>query len=661
MKRNTIKTGVFYRLIDGEEVIRAIDEDKRTVALSFSSETPVERYFGREILGHNPEEVDLSFLESGRAPLLREHWRDEQTGVVKEALIKGKKGQAVVRFGKSQRAEDEFSDVKDGIRSNVSVGYQIKKAVLIEKDEEKGNTYRVHWKPLEISIVSIPADDSVGIGRAEDGREFETEIEIAEGLDADLEECRSQFGINRKPEKGERAMKKQGAEEKIETRGAGPAAPAAPAGSEVDIDRIKADTRQEEQNRCADIMAIGESHGFRDEAVKAVADGKSVEQFRTFVLDEMAKRGAHPVQQPDPNIGLTGDEAKRFSFIRLIRALASPNDRQAQEAAGFEMECSRAAAKRMHKEPKGAFIPMDVMLSGQRDLNTADDSALVGTVHMASAFIDILRNKLVLRLAGARVLDGLIGNLAIPKRTAGASVYWVAEGITENPTESEASYGSVAMTPKTVGTYSEITRQMLAQSSPAIEQLTRDDLAAAVALGIDLAGLHGTGLDNQPTGVAATSGIGSVVGGTDGAAPTDSHIIDLETAVAIENADLGALAYITNTKVRGTLKKTDIGTDTGVRVWDRVNTQYPLNGYRALVTNQVKSNLVKGSSGAVCSAIFFGNWNDLIIGMWGALDILVDPYTYSKSGGLLVRALQDVDIAVRHAESFSAMLDALTN
>jgi HK97 family phage major capsid protein len=656
MKRNTIKTGVFYRFVDGDEIIRSIDEDKRTVALSFSSETPVERYFGREILGHKPDEVDLSFLESGRAPLLREHWRDEQTGVVESASIKAKKGQAVVRFGKSQRAEDEFADVKDGIRSNVSVGYRIIKAVLVEKDEEKGNTYRVHWKPLEVSIVSIPADDSVGIGRAADDREFETEIEIAEGIDADLDECQSQFRVNTNHKKGEITMKPK-TDPATNTRAGDPGATPAPT---VDVDRIKADTRQEEQNRCADIITIGESHGFRDQAIAAIGAGKSVEQFRAFVLDEMAKRGARPVEQPDPNVGLTTGEAKRFSFIRLIRALATPNDVAAREAAGFELECSKAVAKRMQKEPKGAFIPMDVMLSGQRDINTTDDSGLVGTTHMASAFIDVLRNKMVLKEAGARVLDGLVGNLAIPKRTAGASVYWVAEGITTNPTESEASYGSVPLTPKTVGTFTEITRQMLAQSSPAIEQLTRDDLAAAVALGIDLAGLHGTGAANQPTGVAATSGIGSVAGGANGLAPNDDHIIDLETAVAVDNADLGALAYITNAKVRGKLKKTDIGTDTGVRVWDRVNAEYPLNGYRALVTNQVKSDLVKGTSGAVCSAIFYGNWNDLLIGMWGALDILVDPYTYSKSGGLLVRALQDVDIAVRHAESFSAMLDALT-
>lgn len=438
----------------------------------------------------------------------------------------------------------------------------------------------------------------------------------------------------------------------------GPTGSAAPA---VDVDRVRTDTRQEEQTRCADIMAIGESHGFRDEAIAALKDGKSVDQFRAFVLDKMRERGFRPVEQPDPEIGLSGGDKRKFSFIRLIRALADPKDAKKSEEAAFELECSRAVAQRMHKEPQGAYIPMDVMVDGQRDINTTDDAALVGTKLMPSAFIDVLRNKMVLKEAGARILDGLVGNLAIPKKTAGASVYWVAEGITTNPTESEASYGVVSLMPNTCGTYTEITRQMLMQSTPAIEQLTRDDLAAAVALGIDQAGLHGTGLNNQPTGVAATNGIGAVVGGANGLAPTDSHIIDLETEVAIDNADIGSLAYITNARVRGRLKKTDIGTDTGVRVWDRVNPQYPLNGYKALVTNQVLSNLDKGTSVGVCSGIFFGNWNDLIIGMWGALDILVDPYTYSKSGGLLVRALQDIDIAVRRAESFAAMLDALTN
>ncbi|MCP4228736.1 MAG: phage major capsid protein, partial [bacterium] len=265
----------------------------------------------------------------------------------------------------------------------------------------------------------------------------------------------------------------------------------------------------------------------------------------------------------------------------------------------------------------------------------------------------------IVRQAGARILDGLVGNVAIPKKTAGASVYWVAEDLT-GPTESEPTFGTVSLSPKCVGTFSDMTRSMLLQSTPAIEELVRQDLAASVALGIDLGALHGTGANNQPTGVAATSGIGSVAGGTNGLAPTESHIIDLETEVAVDNADLGNLAYITNAKVRGKLQKTAVESGDALRVWDRHSPGTPLNGYKAHVTNQVSSALDKGTSTGVCSGIFFGNWADMIIGMWGALDILADPFTFSAAGGLRVRALQDVDIAVRHAESFAAMLDALT-
>ncbi len=635
-KTELIKTGVFYRMIDGG--VRKMDEEKRTVELSFSSEAPVDRYFGEEILDHEPGSARMDFLDSGRAPLLKDHWMDQQTGVIESAEVGADHmGRATVRFGKSSLADEEFINVVDGIRQNVSVGYRIHEMVL-EKQSDDGDVYRVtDWEPLEISLVSIPADASVGIGRdvKKDDREFDTLI-IRKSEVVKMEEPKKKVDAKKTPE-----------------------APETPAIDQAEIDRIKSETAKAEQNRAADLIALGEMHNFRDDAIAAIKDGKSVDQFRQFVLDKLGEKGLTPVEDQDPEIGLTGREVKAFSFIRLIRSLADPKDPKLAEAAGFELECSRAVADKMRKTPRGAFIPWDVVTDGKRDINTTDDAALIATNLLPGSFIDVLRNKLIIRQAGARILDGLIGNVAIPKKTAGASVYWVAEGITTNPTESEATYGTVSLSPKTVGTYTEITRQMLNQSTPAIEMLTRDDLAAAVALGIDLAGLHGTGANDQPTGVAATSGIGSVAGGTNGAAPDWADIVDLETAVAIDNADVGNLAYITNAKVRGKLKKTLVTATYGdVMVWGK--NPDPLNGYPAHVTNQVSSALTKGSSSGVCSAIFFGNWADLIIGMWGALDLLVDPYTYSKSGGLLVRALQDVDVAVRHAESFAAMLDALT-
>ena len=226
------------------------------------------------------------------------------------------------------------------------------------------------------------------------------------------------------------------------------------------------------------------------------------------------------------------------------------------------------------------------------------------------------------------------------------------------PTESKQAFDQVTMSPLTVGAYTDISRKLLLQSSIDIEAFVQNDLATVIALELQRVGIKGGG-SKEPTGILATSSIGSVVGGTNGAAPDWADIIDLETAVSVANADVGTLAYLTNAKVRGKLKQTEkFSTSNGMPVWGEGAS--PLNGYRAGVTNAVPSNLTKGTATSKCSAILFGNFADLIMGMWGGLDITVDPYSNSTSGTVRVVALQDVDLAVRHAESFAAMQDALT-
>lgn len=357
----------------------------------------------------------------------------------------------------------------------------------------------------------------------------------------------------------------------------------------------------------------------------------------------------------DANVGMSADDIRNYSLRRAILAAASNDWRGAE----LEREASEAVARRLGREPSSFFMPADVQAE-RRDLTVgtaADGGYTVATDLLAQSFIELLRNRMVVQAAGATVLAGLQGDVAIPKQTGGATAYWVAES--GAPTESQQAVGQVTLSPKTVGAFTDFSRKLLRQSSLDVEAFVRQDLATALALAIDLAALHGSGASNQPTGIASTSGIGSVAGGTNGLAPTWAHMISLETEVAVDNADVGRLAYITNAKVRGKLKQTPkVSSTDSVMVWE-VNDN-PINGYRALVSNQVSSALTKGTSSGVCSAIFFGNWNDLLIGMWGGLDILVDPYTHSTSGTVRVVALQSVDIAVRHAESFAAMLDALT-
>jgi HK97 family phage major capsid protein len=354
-------------------------------------------------------------------------------------------------------------------------------------------------------------------------------------------------------------------------------------------------------------------------------------------------------------IGMSDKEIKRYSLLRAIRAAASQDWRE----AGFEKEANDATAKHLGRVPQGFFMPVDVV--EHRDLTVGTPAAggyTVATDLLAKSFIDLLRNKMVVQAAGATVLTGLVGDVAIPKLSAGATAYWVTEG--NAPTESTHTFGQVTLAPKTVGAYSDLSRKLLIQSSIDVEALVRNDLALALALSLDLSALMGDGSSNTPTGVGYTSGIGDVAGGTHGGAPTWANIVELETDVAVSNADIGSLAYITNAKVRGKLKQVmTVATYGEIPLWvGSANGPGMLNGYPAYVTNQISSTLTKGNS-SVASAILFGNWADLIVGLWSGIDILVDPYTASTTGTVRVVALQDADIAVRRAVSFSAMLDAV--
>ncbi len=373
------------------------------------------------------------------------------------------------------------------------------------------------------------------------------------------------------------------------------------------------------------------------------------------------------VDDKDLQIGMSEKDIQNYSLVRAIRAAAeaSTNPR-AWEKAGLELEASRAMAEKLGRQPQGFFVPWDIQIAPNamrggglriRNDQMAGDPKyggyLVGTELLSGSFIDILRNKMVTRQAGATVLTGLVGNVDIPKKTVGSTMYWIGEGT--SPTKSQLEFGQIEGRPRTAAAYLQLTRRFLKQSSLDAEQMVRDDLATTIALGVDYAGLHGLGAANQPLGVQYLTGIGSVVGGDNGAAPDWADIIDLETEVATDNADAGALAYITNTKVRGKLKKTEKASTTGQYVWEKSE----MNGYPAFATNQVRSDLVKGNS-SVCSAIFFANWADLVYLFWAGLDVIIDPYTNSTSGDVLVTAMQDVDVIERRPQSFAAMLDALT-
>lgn len=585
----------------------AINEDDRTAVLAFASEAPYERWWGVEILDVTATSMRQSRLRSG-ANLLCDHDHKDVVGVIESVEIGADRvGRAVVRFGKSARAEEVWQDVKDGIRRNVSVGYMVHKAQLVETVDGV-ETYRItDWEPFEVSLVSVPADASVGVGRS-------------------LED-------------------------------ASPEPEAAPASVEpTPIEPVEVKTMSdvkviEQRNHAAEITAIaGTMPGGAELAMSAIQRGLTVEQFQVEAIRHLSTK---PV--PTADIGMDKKEVRRYSMMRAINALSNPGDRAAQDAAAFERECSEAAAQKMGKQARGFMVPSEVQ---HRDLTVGTATAggnLVATDLLSGSFIDALRDSMVIDGLGARFLTGLVGNIAIPKLTGSASAYWVAENTA--PTESQQTIGQVTMSPKTVGAYTDISRRLLLQSSLDVEGMVQNDIAQILGLAIQQAAISGSGASNQPSGIL-TQVTPSVIGGTNGLAPTWGNIVQLESDVAVANADVGTLAYLTNAKVRGKLKTTSKVSGQNGFVWESGDT--PLNGYRAGVTNAVPSNLTKGTSSGVASAIIFGNWADLVIGMWGALDLTVDPYSGSAAGTVRIVALQDVDIALRNVVSFATMVDALT-
>ena len=564
-----------------------IKEDERRVSMALSSEEPVERSFGIEILEHSEDAIDLSFLRSGRAPLLLDHNPEKQVGIIESVDLDGsaRRLRATVRFGRNGLAREAFDDVVDGIRANVSIGYAINEMERQGKDKYVAKS----WRPVEASLVSIPADVSVGVGRSEEASSNPPTVTVR------TEEI--------------------------------------PMTNEVDVAAREAEVRKTAQKEAAQIVELGARHNQSEMAQRAIAEGRSVSEFRGELLDVIGSERALESQ----DIGMTDKELKKFSLVRAIHALANPTDRRAQEAAAFEFECSEAAANEFGRAAQGIMLPTDVMRTWKRDLNSADEADLFGEDYRGQDFIDVLRNASSVMQAGARTLNGLSGDVRIPKKTAAASASWIA---TEGgaATESEMTVGNIAMTPKTLGAFTDVTRQLMIQSSMDVEALIRDDLATAIALAIDLAGLEGSGASGQPTGILNTTGINSV---TDFAAanPTFAEVVTLETALAEDNALMGNLAYILPASMYGALKTTEKASGTAQFVVEPGGT---INGYRSIVSNQ-------GTAGN----LYFGNFSDLLVGFFGGLDLVVDPYTASTTGTVRVVALQSMDVAVRHAVSFA--------
>ena len=378
-----------------------------------------------------------------------------------------------------------------------------------------------------------------------------------------------------------------------------------------------------------------------------VDNGKSVDACRAAVMERMGLK-ADDGALPEPVGDLLSErEDQQFSLIRALNVAAYGGEKC------LEREISDQIAKQLGRSTDGIFIPTS--LSVRAPATMGSDPAGGHTVDtILMPIIELLRNRMMVKQLGAQVLGGLSGDLKFPRQEGTSSLNWTGENPGSNTADTDMTnfFGQVNMAPKSAIATIPYSKQLLAQSSMDIEQFFRNDLAKVNATGLDLAAINGAGGD-QPTGILNTSGIGLVVGGTNGAAPDHGMMVGMETELAVDNADIGTMAYLFNASTRGTLKNTEVTANSGRMVWGKGEKGFgEVNGYRAGVTNQMPSSLT-------CSAGIFGNWDDLLIGEWGVIEIIIDPYSLKKQGLVEMTSTMLCDIAVRHPQSFAAVKDIL--
>ena len=568
---------------------RQDETNDRTMEMSISSESPVARSFGLEVLSHREGDIDLTRLMN-KAPLLKDHDASQQIGVVENAYLDTQRGKLMssVRFGRGALASEIFNDVKDGIRTQVSIGYQINPDSM-EKSETTDEVRITDWMPMEVSIVSMGADQNVGFGRS--------------------------LSLNQ-------PIKTENKKEVIMTEET----------KSVDVEeqvRVKTDeVLAKREKEIAEIIELGARHQKQDLAREAIRDGKDLSSFRGELLSHIENQ---PIESNE--IGLTEKEARNFSIVRMAKHQAGMN-----VDAQFEVEASRAYAEKIGKQPKGFFVPEDVTNDwGKRTMNTTNTAGFVYDDKQYGNLIDALTPYSTVLQANPTVLANNTGNITIPRVSALSTSAWVTEGVAVGA--SDPTIDTVTLSEKTNGAYTDLTRTLLQNTDGfSVENMVRDNLLRAMGVTWDQASVSGTGAGGQPTGIENTAGVNATAFGVAGA-PTYAEYIEMQTKIFEDNAtlDTGSVRYITTPALYGAGKALATnGAGSPVAIRDDF-----LDGIQVLISSQVTANTV-----------ILGDFSEFIVATWGGLDIQSDPYALSTSGGLRLVALSSVDYAVKHPVSF---------
>ena len=624
------------RYFDFEIDERAAPGDGIPVVVS--TDAVVEVADGPEVLVHTDSAIDLS-----RAPLpiiVTHRGGQISVGIVDGLRPVGGKLRGEAKFGARPEAAGYEADVRNKTIRSVSVGY----ARISAQYDARGVLITNRWMPTHCAMVAEPADTGAGFFREAlprfELRQGEPEPDdtfAAAPAAPALNQPAARAAQPKESNVDDNTQAAAGANaDNLQARGL-PQPQGTQGNQALEMERMR---RRGIENLC---KANGIEDGTRDYWIGA---GLGLDAISDDILKIVQERGkANP--QSQAKLGLSDGETRNYSLVRAIRAAYENNWSQ----AGFELECSREIAKRLDKVPDATrfFVPFEVQarsmptpahLTGRarRDLTAATAAAggyLVATDNVS--FIEMLRNRSVTYRMGAMRLGGLKGNVTVPKQTGAATWYWLASE-SSSITESQQTLGQLALSPKTGGAYTEISRQLLLQSSPDAEVLVTSDLARVGGLGIDSAVLAGSGASGQPTGITNTAGIGSVTGTSLGYA----GVLEFQTDIATANVLPQAAGYATTPTVAALMMQRVKFASTASPLWEGNLWDGTMAGFQAMSSNQMAAG-----------SMLFGDWSSVVVAEWGVLEIEVNPFANFQAGIVGVRAMVSMDCGLRYPAAFS--------
>lgn len=643
-----------------EATIKAEGEGaEQRFRMSISSDEPYLRYDWWndeeywEVLSHAPGDIDEARLKAG-LPILFNHARDQHLARATKYSNNGHRIEVTdFIWSESEFAKSKRVDAVSGSLPDTSVGYTVDDEGECIGAKDGKPIYKFKWTPFEGSIVTVPADIKVGVGRNRDNKPDgePKEICISEKKSVDALRNENTTSQRSEPPKGNKAMP-----EPTETLEKGL--------TEIEVvEREKGATERERSRvkKINDYVGALKNPAWKtaaaEVAVKAIEEGKDFDTFRTEAINSFDGVQKQAVDAHSSEIGMTDKDVKRFRLTGTDGAITQMATKERLE--GFAKEVCEAAQKQMRRtlaDSRSFVIPEEVsryhdeqnfirlfrqMLSRAQAVSPATAGGFTVDTQMGP-LIELLRNKTVLGKLGITIMDGLVGDFVMPVQTGGAVAYWVSE--TGAITDSEATFGQKAMTPHRLGASIPYTMKFLAQSSLSVDAFIRNEMDIVLALKKDLAGLLGTGVGGEPLGVANTPGINATV--TYGGAATWADVVEHETGIAVDNADIGSMGFVLDAATVGKWKTIlkDSVAGAGYLIGDNMTA----NGYPVERTNQISA----------AHQSFFGVWAQLVLGMWAGREITVDNITLAKTGQHQIIMNEFCDFLVRQPLAFNVSTDS---